>query len=96
MDLSAIIEAISNMGGPELKCVRDAVERRRERLAQSIVVERRSFASGILQLEYRINPKTGTRRGPYWYFHYREGGSQRTLYVGKTDDPEGVLARKLR
>jgi hypothetical protein len=28
------------------------------------------------------------QRGPYWYFHYREGGRQRTLYLGKTDNPE--------
>jgi hypothetical protein len=59
------------------------------------VVERRSYASGILQLELRANPKTGTQRGPYWYFHYREGGRQRTLYVGKTDDPEAAIAEKL-
>jgi hypothetical protein len=48
-----------------------------------------------LQLEYRINPKTGTRRGPYWYFHYREGGRQRTRYVGKTDEPEAALSVEL-
>jgi hypothetical protein len=62
---------------------------------RSTVLERRSFGSGVLQLEYRTNPKTGTQRGPYWYFHYREGGKQHTLYVGKTDDPEAALARKL-
>ena len=95
MDLREIIEAISTMSGPELERVREGVERRRERLAQSTVIERRSFGSGILQLEYRTNPKTGTQRGPYWYFHYREEGRQRTIYVGKTDDPEGALAEKL-
>jgi len=36
-----------------------------------------------------------TERGPYWYFHYREGGKQRTLYVGKTEDPEAVVDEKL-
>ena len=46
---------------------------------------------GILQLEYRANPKTGTQREPYWYFRYREGGRQRTLYVG-TDRLEEALA----
>ncbi len=95
MDLAAIIDAISNIRGPELERVREAVERRRETLAQSTIVEQRSVGSGILQLEYRTNPKTGTRRGPYWYYHYREGGRQHTLYVGKTEDPEGVLAKKL-
>ena len=32
--------------------------------------------------------------GPYWYFRYHEGGKQRTLYLGKTDNPEGVLQQK--
>ena len=97
MDLSAILGAIcAAMSGPELERVREAVERRRrERLAQSTAVERRSFGSSILQLEYRTNPKTETQRGPYWYFHYREGGKQRTLYVGKTDNPEAVADEKL-
>jgi hypothetical protein len=95
VDLHAIIEAISTTTGAELEAVRKALERRRELLAQSTVLERRSFGSGVLQLEYRTNPKTGTQRGPYWYFHYREGGKQHTLYVGKTDDPEAALARKL-
>ena len=95
MDLSVILEAISHMSGPELERVREAVERRQKRLAQSTVVELRSFGNGILQLEYRTNPKTGTQRGPYWYFHYREEGKQRTLYVGKTADPEEALAEKL-
>jgi hypothetical protein len=96
MDLAAILEAIANMKGVELERVREAVERRCEKLAQSTVVTRRSYSSGILQLEYRTNPTTGTQRGPYWYFHYREGGKQRTLYVGKTEDPEKVLTEKLR
>lgn len=95
MNLTAILAAISTMSGPELKQVREAVERRRETLAQSNLVERRSFGSGILQLEYRTNPKTGTTRGPYWYFHYREGGRQHTLYVGKTNEPEAVVREKL-
>ena len=95
MDLTAILEAISTMSGPELERVREAVEGRRETLAQSTLVERRSFGNGILQLEYRTNPNTGTTRGPYWYFHYREGGRQRTLYVGKTEEPESVLQEKL-
>ena len=95
MDLGAIIEAIAQLSGPELARVREALERRHQELAQSTVVERRSSGSGILQLEYRTNPKTGTQRGPYWYFHCREAGRQHTLYVGKTDDPEEVLAKKL-
>ncbi len=31
------------------------------------------------------------QRGPYWYFHYREGGKQRTLYLGKTDNPDAKV-----
>ena len=30
-------------------------------------------------------------RGPYWYFHYRQGGRQRTLYIGKTENPEAKV-----
>jgi hypothetical protein len=90
-----IVAAISRLNGPDLERVRKAVERRREQLVkQSTVVERRNYGSGILQLEYRTNPKTGTRRGPYWYFYWREEGRQRSLYVGKTDDPEAELDEK--
>jgi len=45
-----------------------------------------------LKVEYRSNPKTGTQRGAYWCFYWREGGKQRSLYIGKTDDPEGALS----
>jgi hypothetical protein len=52
-----------------------------------------------LQLEGRAyrRRKDGevTERGPYWYFHYREGGRQRTLYIGKTDNPEAKVDEKL-
>jgi hypothetical protein len=33
-------------------------------------------------------------RGPYWYFHYREGGKQKTLYIGKSEEPETAVDRK--
>ena len=95
MNPDEIVEAISGLSRPELEKVRKAVERRREQLKQSMVVERRNHGRGILQLEYRSNPKTGTKRGPYWYFYWREGGKQRSLYVGKTDDPEALLGEKL-
>jgi len=32
--------------------------------------------------------------GPYWYFRYHEGGKQKKLYLGKTDDPEDELVRR--
>lgn len=94
-ELDALINLIPTLEGAELGRVREAVEQRRKDLAQSTVVERRSYGAGILQLEYRANPKTGTRRGPYWYYHDREGGRQRTLYVGKTDAPEAAVGEKL-
>lgn len=59
------------------------------------MVERRNHASEILQLEYRSNPKSGTQRGPYWYFYWREEGSQHSLYVGKASDAEALLEEKL-
>ena len=95
MELDTILDSISKMGGAKLERVREAVEARREEQAQSNVVERRNYGHGLLQLEYRTNPKTGARRGPYWYFHWREVGKQRTVYVGKTEEPEKVLREKL-
>ncbi len=63
------------------------------------MVERRDHQNGVLQLERRAyrRKKDGelTQRGPYWYFHFREGGRQRTLYIGKTDNPETVVGEKL-
>ena len=79
MNPDEIIEAISNLSGPDLNRVRKAVKRRREQLLkQSTVAERRNHGRGILQLEYRANPKIGTQRGPYWYFYWREGGASNT------------------
>ena len=96
MNPDEIVRAISTLSGPELNRVRKALEQRREQLLkQSTVAQRRNHGRGILQLEYRANPKTGTQRGPYWYFYWREGGKQRSVYVGKTDDPEEVLSKKL-
>jgi hypothetical protein len=61
--------------------------------------ERRNYQNGILQLEKRAyrrkKDRKLTQRGPYWYFHFREGGRQRTLYFGKTDNPETVVGEKL-
>ncbi len=61
----------------------------------SMVVESRPHADGLLLLEKRIfRPKTGGPikvRGPYWTFRFNEDGKRRSLYIGKTDDPERVL-----
>jgi hypothetical protein len=53
--------------------------------AQSTVDDYVPYRDGYLQLEYRSNPKTGTRRGPYWYFRYHDGGKQHTLYIGSVE-----------
>jgi hypothetical protein len=58
-------------------------------------VGRRDYRDGLLQLETRHYAPTGDARGPYWYYHYRQDGRQRTLYVGKTDEPESVVDTKL-
>ncbi|MDQ3923494.1 MAG: hypothetical protein M3309_06170 [Actinomycetota bacterium] len=72
---------------------RGSLEKNKEK--QSNVLERREHRNGLLQLEGRAyKPKKDgklTQRGPYWYFHYRESGRQRTLYIGKTDNPEAKV-----
>ena|SRR5215212_6964941 len=91
-----IIATIETMDDRELDRLQEAIDRRRGApKKQSTVVERRNHRHGILQLEGRAyrRKKDGelTERGPYWYFHYREGGKQRTLYIGKTDNPEAKV-----
>jgi hypothetical protein len=90
--VEAVLAAVERMGLGDLERVREAADRRRGELSRSGVLERRPYADGVLQLEYRRNPKTGTRSGPYWYFKYRRDGRQRTEYVGK--DLEGWMERR--
>jgi hypothetical protein len=99
-NLNIFIDYIAQMEERELDCLQDALDRRRGSLKkdkekQSTVLERREYQNGLLQLEGRTykRKKDGqlTERGPYWYFHYREGGRQRTLYIGKTDNPEAKV-----
>ena len=98
--LDSFIDYITQMDEPELDRLQDAIDRRRGSLKknkekQSTVLERREYRHGLLQLEGRAykRKKDGQliQRGPYWYFHYREGGRQRTLYIGKTDNPEAKV-----
>ena len=95
------IDSIAEMDERELARLQAAIDRRRGFLKKklSTVLERREYRNGLLQLEGRSykRKKDGelTERGPYWYFHYREGGKQRTLYIGKTDNPEAVVDEKL-
>jgi hypothetical protein len=92
--VDAIVAAIAQVDEQELNRLQAALDRRRGELKnkQSTVLERREYRNGLLQLEGRTyqSKKDGQlkQRGPYWYFHYREDGKQRTLYVGKTDNPE--------
>jgi hypothetical protein len=110
MDLEHALAAVEEMGPEELGRLQSAIAARLaslrldEGLARvspgpaSTVLERREHRSGVLQLEtraYRRNDGQTTARGPYWYFHYRDGGRQRTIYLGKTDEPEARLSEKL-
>ncbi len=63
MDLDSILEAISNMSGLELEHVREAVERRRERLKQSTVLQRRKHGPAAAQLRQRY-PAVGAQSEP--------------------------------
>ena len=98
---AALRMRIAEMDEQELDRLQAAMDRRRGELKkkQSPVIERRNYLNGLLQLEGRAyrRKKDGelAERGPYWYFHYREGGKQRTLYLGKTDNPEAVVDEKL-
>lgn len=97
-ELDRLLAAIGGMDAPALDRLQAAVDRRRGEIKGSAVLERRGHAGGVLQLEtraYRRKDGKLTGRGPYWYFHFREEGRQKTLYVGKTDGPEAVVDRKL-
>src|SRR5918997_6093152 len=101
MNIQNIISHVERMNVEELDWLQEAIDRRRQQVGEkpvSTVVERRNYGSGILQLEkraYRRKDGGLTERGPYWYFHFREGGKQHTLYIGKTDNPEAVVNEKL-
>jgi hypothetical protein len=98
MNIDAFISLIERMSAEELDQLQQTINRRRQQMADgplSTVVERRDYQNGVLQLErraYRRKKDGGlTERGPYWYFHFREGGRQKTMYVGQTDDPEARI-----
>jgi hypothetical protein len=96
-----IIASITELDERELDRLQEAIDHQRSapKKKQSTILERRDYRNGVLQLEGRAyrRKKDGesTERGPYWYFHYREGGRQRTLYVCKTDNPEAKVDEKL-
>jgi hypothetical protein len=98
INIQAIISLIEQMSAEQLDQLQQAIDRRRQQIdggPLSAVVERRDHQNGVLQLErraYRRKKDGGlTQRGPYWYFHFREGGRQRTKYLGQIDDPEAKV-----
>jgi len=99
INIDNIIDSIAELDEQELDRLQAAIDRRRGESKQSTVLERRNYLNGVLQLEGRAYRRKmdgeQNERGPYWYFHYRKGGKQRTLYVGKTDNPEAVVNEKL-
>lgn len=108
MDVETIISGLEEVGPGAARSCRGALRRRLQGLGAgapadgegqpvSGVVEYRPHADGTLQKEVRrYYRKDGMAKeqGPYWYFRYHEGGKQKKLYLGKTDDPEGELVRK--
>jgi hypothetical protein len=104
ININSVISQVEQMNPEQLNQLQEAIDRRRRQLGHkplkllSTVVERRDYGNGILQLEkraYRRKDDGLTERGPYWYFHHREGGKQHTLYIGKSDNPEAVVDEKL-
>ncbi len=102
LDLEQMIAGLKDLGREDLLQLRENLGLRLRELGEesppvSRVLEYRPYADGTLQSEVRrYYRKDGTAKeqGPYWYFRYHEGGKQKKLYLGKTDDPEGEVARK--
>ncbi len=109
MDVEELISGLEGLDQAQLARVEAALRRRlqsfgthapaggRKEQPVSGVVEYRPHADGTLQAEVRYHVRkdgTAKEQGPYWYFRYHEGGRQKKLYLGKTDDPESVLAGK--
>ena len=101
INTETILFHIEKADAQELDLIQEAIDRRKRQLGDepvSSVVERRNYGNGILQLErraYRRKDGKLTERGPYWYFHFREGGRQKTMYVGQTDDPESKVDERM-
>jgi hypothetical protein len=106
VDVDELIKSLEYLDRSELARLEEALRRRLRALGAdggggeqpvSGVVEYRSHADGTLQAEIRrYYRKDGSAReqGPYWYFRYHEGGKQKKIYLGKTNNPESTLAAK--
>ncbi len=106
MDVKEMIAGLEDLDRAELARLQEALGRRLRKLSEaqgggatsvSDVLEYRPHADGTLQAEvrrYRRKDGSVNEQGPYWYFRYHEGGKQKKIYLGRTDDPVNVLARK--
>lgn len=102
MDVEQMIAGLEDLDQAELERLGEALDRRLRKLRQespavSSVLEYRPYADGTLQAEVRrYYRKDGSvnEQGPYWYFRYHEGGKQKKLYLGRTNNPESELTRK--
>ena len=102
MDVEQVIAGLEDLDRAELERLEEALDRRLRKLRQegpavSGVLEYRPYADGTLQAEIRRYVRkdgSAKEQGPYWYFRFHEGGKQKKLYLGKTNDPEGEVARK--
>ena len=102
MDVKEVIAGLEGLDRAELERLEEALDRRLRKLRQespavSGVLEYRPYADGTLQAEIRRYVRkdgSAKEQGPYWYFRFHEGGKQKKLYLGKTNDPEGEAARK--
>jgi hypothetical protein len=102
MDVEQVIAGLEDFDRAELERLEEALEcrlrkLRQERPAVSGVLEYRPYADGTLQAEIRRYVRkdgSAKEQGPYWYFRYHEGGKQKKIYLGRTDDPEGELQRR--
>ena len=108
--IDELVRKLPGLIGAEISRLEAEIRRERERRgepvsgavdkkppAQAEVLAYRPYSDGHLQLELRrYFRKDGSarERGPYWYFRYHEGGKQKRLYLGKTNDPEGELERR--
>ena len=102
MDVEQVIAGLKDLDQAELERLEEALDRRLRELRQegpavSGVLEYRPYADGTLQAEIRRYVRkdgSAKEQGPYWYFRFHEDGKQKKLYLGKTNDPEGEVARK--
>jgi hypothetical protein len=102
MDVEQVISGLENLDRAELERLEEALDRQLRKLRQespavSGVLEYQPYADGTLQAEIRRYVRkdgSAKEQGPYWYFRYHEGGKQKKIYLGRTDDPEGELQRR--